>query len=250
MEAKLQAALKIIQELETENKKLRERIIELRADKMKMEESWEDESSIYTEIAHENKFLKKRVNDLEQSYDTINEELKRVKTKYEVNNLGSFMELYGCVADRCDIKVIQNQYFETTGIKYSIQQLKRELEGIGYQVKWNGAKNTHYVSKNVEGYLYIVQLIKHQGTEIYKGGRTFNMKQRLFTYKQHDGGANEIICKPVNNQFKAEAKFLQLLNEAVDRNELKRNETGDEYFEGSLDLIKKYYNQVIEEYGE
>lgn len=72
------------------------------------------------------------------------------------------------------------------------------------------------------------------------------MKQRLNTYKRFDGGAVEIICKPVNNKEKAEAKFLQLLNEAVDRNELKKNEYGNEYFEGPLDVIKKYYNQVID----
>ena len=209
-----------------------------------------DESSIYTEIAHENKFLKKRVNDLEQAYETINEELKRIKQKYETNDLNSFMELYGSVAERCDIKVIQNKYLETTGIKYSVQQLKRELESIGYQVKKNGNTKSYYVSKSINGYLYIVQLIKHQGTGIYKGGRTADMKNRLLTYKRYDGGATEIVCKPVNNQFKAEAKFLQLLNEAVEKNELKRNEYGDEYFEGSLDVIKKYFNQVIDEYGE
>ena len=246
----LKTALAEIERLREENKKLREQLVELRADKMKIEESWEEDNEIYSEIAHENKFLKKRVNNLEQSYDTINEELKRVKAKYEVNDLKNFMDLYGSVAERCYIKVIQNKYFETTGIKYSVQQLKRELEGMGYQVKWNGNRNSYYVSKNVEGYIYIVQLIKHKGTEIYKGGRTFDIKQRLNTYKHHDGGAVEIECKSVNNQFKAEAKFLQLLNEAVNRNELKRNESGDEYFEGPLDVIKKYYNQVIEEYGE
>ena len=78
----------------------------------------------------------------------------------------------------------KEKYFEETGFKYSIQQLKRELEQIGYQVKWNGAKNTHYVSKNVSGYLYIVQLQKHNNTQIYKIGRTFEMKQRLHTYKR------------------------------------------------------------------
>ena len=246
----LKTALAKIHELEEENKKLREQLIELRAEKIEMEKNWEDESSIYTEIAHENKFLKKRVNDLEQSYTTINEELKRIKQKYESSDLYSFMNLYGCVAERCDIKVIQNKYLETTGIKYSLQQLKKELEGMGYQVKKNGKLNTYFITKNVEGYLYIVQLLKHQGTGIYKGGRTADMKNRLLTYKRYDGGATEIVCKPVNNQFKAEAKFLQLLNEAVEKNELKRNEYGDEYFEGPIDVIKKYYNQVIDEYGE
>ena len=127
--------------------------------------------------------------------------------------------------------------------------MKRELEQIGYQVKWNGAKNTHYVSKNVSGYLYIVQLQKHNNTQIYKIGRTFEMKQRLHTYKRQDGGATEIVCKSVSNQFNAEAKLLQLLNEAVDRNELRKESTGAEYFEGPLELIKKRYNEVVAEYN-
>ena len=245
----LQSALKRIQELELENQKLREQIIELHADKMQIENNWEEESEIYSEIHLENQFLKKRVNDLEQSYNTINDELKRIKNKYEVNDLESFMNLYGAIADRYDVKVIQEKYLETTGIKYSQTQLKRELELIGYQVKWNGAKNTHYVSKNVSGYLYIVQLNKNKGTEIYKIGRTFEMKQRLHTYKRQDGGATEIVCKSVSNQFNAEAKLLQLLNEAVDRNELKKNEYGAEYFEGPLELIKKIYNEVVAEYN-
>ena len=53
----------------------------------------------------------------------------------------------------------------------------------------------------------------------------------------------------MSNQFNAEAKLLQLLNEAVDRNELKKNEYGAEYFEGPLELIKKIYNEVVAEYN-
>ena len=244
----LQSALSEIEKLKAENQKLREQIIELQAENKKMENNWEEESEVYTEINLQNKFLRKRVNDLEQSYETINDELKRIKQKYEVNNLESFMNHYGRIMERGNIKVIQEKYFEETGIKYSQAQLKRELKGIGYQIKEIGHTVGAYVSKNVEGYLYIVQLNKHKDTNIYKGGRTIDMKNRLKAYKQHDGGANEIVCKPVSNQYKAEAKLLMLLNEAVDRNELKKNEYGDEYFEGPLDVIKKYYNQVIEEY--
>ncbi len=245
----LQSALKRIQELELENQKLREQIIELHADKMQIENNWEEESEIYSEIHLENMFLKKRVNDLEQSYETINDELKRIKNKYEINSLEQFMNTFGKIAERCDIKVIQNKYFEETGIKYSIKQLNKELEQMGYQIKKNGKLNTYYVTKNVGGYLYIVQLNKNKGTEIYKIGRTFEMKQRLHTYKRQDGGATEIVCKSVSNQFNAEAKLLQLLNEAVDRNELRKESTGAEYFEGSLELIKKIYNEVVAEYN-
>ena len=169
--------------------------------------------------------------------------------KYEVNSLESFMNHYGCIMERADIKVIQEKYLETTGIKYSFQQLKRELEQMGYCAKQQSqSRSRYYITKNTKGYLYIVQLNKHKDTEIYKGGRTTDMKQRLYAYKQYDGGANEIICKPVSNQFKAEAKLLMLLNEAVNRNELKKNEYGNEYFEGQLNVIKKIYNQVIDEY--
>ena len=125
------------------------------------------------------------------------------------------MDLYGHIAERCDIKVIQEKYLDATGIKYSLKQLKLELEQMGYQAKFQGFKNTYYVSKNVGGYLNIVQLQKHEGTQIYKVGRTFEMKHRLNTYKHYNGGANEIVCKPVSNQFNAEVKLLILLNEAV-----------------------------------
>ena len=74
------------------------------------------------------------------------------------------------------------------------------------------------------------------------------MKQRLSTYKRQDGGATEIQSSKVNNQYKAEAKLLQLLNDAVDRNELKKDKYGDEYFEGPLDVVKKYYDAVVKEF--
>ncbi|WP_295163640.1 GIY-YIG nuclease family protein [uncultured Brachyspira sp.] len=231
-----------------ENQKFREQLIDIQVENQMMKDNCDELDIQYSEIYQENKFLKQRVGDLEQSYDTINKELKRMKQKYEITSLETFMNLYGYVAERSDIKVIQEKYFEETGIKYSQAQLKRELEQIGYQVKHSGTKTTYHVSKSIKGFLYIVQLTKHKGTEIYKPGRTIYMKQRLITYKQHDGGAIEIICNPVNNQYKAEAKLLQLLSEAVDRNELKKNDYGDEYFEGPLDVIKKYYNQVIDEF--
>lgn len=240
----LATALELIEKLTKENKYLREQLIAMDADNMKLE----DECEMYTEIYHENEFLKKRVNDLESSNDVINTELKRIKQKYEINSLDSFMNLYGMIIERADIKVIQNKYFEMTGIKYTLKQLRLELEQLGYLVKWIGNRNTHYVSKNVEGLLYIVQLNKHEGTNIYKVGRTINMKSRLNTYKRYDGGATEIVSKQVSNQFKAEAKLLQVLNEASSKNELKRNDYGNEYYEGSLDVIKKYYNEVTTEY--
>ncbi|KAK8887170.1 hypothetical protein M9Y10_038208 [Tritrichomonas musculus] len=229
---------------------LKEEIIELKAEIMQLEGVCDDESIKYSEVYQENKFLKQRVNNLEQSNNTIIEEIKRMKQKYEITSLETFMDLYGKIMDRGNLKVIQEKYFEETGIKYTQQQLKRELEQIGYQVRHCGRRVSYYVSKEVAGFLYIVQLTKHEGTEIYKQGRTKNMVDRLRNYKRYDGGATEIICLPVNDQFKAEAKFLQLLYEAVDRNELKRNEYGDEYFEGSLDVIQKYYNQVIDEFKE
>ena len=163
-----------------EIKKLREQIVELQADKMKMEENWQEEAEIYSEIHLENKFLKKRVNDLEQSYETINDELKRIKNKYDINSLENFMNHYGLIIDRADIKVIHNKYFEETGIKYSIQQLKIELERIGYCANKCARKGvSYYIIKNVGGFFYIVQLNKHNGTQIYKIGRIVDMRIRL-----------------------------------------------------------------------
>ena len=232
-------------------KNLKDEIIELKAEKMQLEDEYNNDTIKYSEVYQENKFLKQRVNDLKQSNNTINEEINRMKKKYEITSLETFMDLYGYIAERSDIKVIQEKYFEITGIKYSQAQLKRELKQLGYQVGHYGRNGSkYYASKNTGGFLYIVQLTKHQGTEIYKQGRTVCMKDRLYSYKQQNGGATEIICNPVTNQYKAEAKLLQLLSEAVDRNELKKDPTGDEYFEGSLDVIKKYYNQVIDEFKE
>ena len=244
----LQEALQEINLLRDENEKLREQLINIQAENKMMEENCDELDIQYTEVYQENKFLKQRVNNLEQSNNTIIEEIKRMKQKYEITSLETFMDLYGKIMDRGNLKVIQEKYFEITGIKYSQAQLKRELEQLGYQVGHCGRRVSYYVSKEVAGFLYIVQLNKHEGTEIYKQGRTKNMVDRLRSYKRYDGGAIEIICNPVKNQFKAEAKLLQLLNEAVDRNELKKDPTGDEYFEGSLDVIQKYYNQVIDEF--
>ncbi|KAK8897822.1 hypothetical protein M9Y10_000050 [Tritrichomonas musculus] len=244
----LQEALQEINLLRDDNEKLREQLINIQAENKMMEENCDELDIQYTEVYQENKFLKHRVNDLEQSYDTINKELKRMKQRYEITSLETFMDLYGYVAERCDIKIIQEKYFEITGIKYSQAQLKRELEQLGYQVKRSGTKNTSYVSKDIKGVLYIVQLKKHKDTSIYKVGRTIYMKQRLSTYKRQDGGATEIQSSKVNNQYKAEAKLLQLLNDAVDRNELKKDKYGDEYFEGPLDVVKKYYDAVVKEF--
>ena len=255
---KLKAEIKQLNEALYENDEwnagiisnLKNEIIELKAEKMQLEDECDDDVIKYSEIYHENKYLKQRVDNIKQSYDTVNEELKRMKQRYEITSLETFMDLYGKIMDRGNLKVIQEKYFEETGIKYTQQQLKRELEQLGYSVKYIANRHNFYVSKDIKGYIYIVQLTKHKGTEIYKVGRTFGMKQRLSAYQQFNGGATEIICFPVNDQFKAEAKFLQLLNEAVDRNELKKASSKDEYFEGSLDIIMKYYNEVIDEFKE
>lgn len=79
-------------------------------------------------------------------------------------------------------------------------------------MKHDGTANTYFVSKDFWRYLYIVQLIKYQGTDIYKIGRTIYMKQRLMTCKQYDGGSIEIVRIPVSNQYKTEVKLLQLIN--------------------------------------
>ena len=111
----------IIEDLKTKNDKLQQiikqykkqnNLLQQEVDKLtnelelenNEEENWEEDNEVYSEIAYENKFLKKRVIDLEQSYETINEELKRIKQKYEVSDLERFMNLYGSVADRCDKK--------------------------------------------------------------------------------------------------------------------------------------------------
>lgn len=112
---KLQAALNRIQELETENKEikeenknLREQLIQLCAEKMKSEQNLDELDEQYGEIYLQNKFLKKRVNGFEQSYDTINvEQKKKLKQKYDINDLNSFMNFNVIVTNRCGIKLIQ-----------------------------------------------------------------------------------------------------------------------------------------------
>lgn len=204
---------------------------------------------MYGEIYSENKFLKQRINDLENSYNTINDELKRMKDKYKITSIKQFMDLYGSIADRMHDKIIRDKYYNETGIKYSLDKIDLELELLGYQIKHINKNGIHsYATLKFAGYLNIVQLKKHNNTNIYKVGMTINMNNRLALYERTDGGANEIVYKPVINQFDGETKLLKLLNDAVMRNELKKYECGNEYFEGSLEVIKKYYNQVVEEF--
>lgn len=238
-------------DLITENKTFKTKIIELEADKIKLNEEWENDLQTFSEIFNENDYLNKRVDELEMSFNTINNELKRMKQKFIVSDLNSFMNLYGKIMERGDIKVIQKQLFNETGLNYTETKLKDELAEMGYQITHiNRTGVSYYVSKSVKGFLYINQLNKHIDTNIYKIGRTVDMRLRLKTYKQQDGGANVLVCKPVSNQFKAEAKLLLLLNEAVENNLLKHDTTGKEYFSGSLDFIKNIYDKVVEEFAD
>lgn len=238
-------------DLITENKTFKNKIIELEAEKIQMNEEWEKDLQTFSEIFNENDYLNKRVNELEMSYNTINNELKRMKQKFIVSDLSSFMNLYGKIMERGDIKIIQKQLFNETGLKYTETKLKDELTEMGYQItKINRTGVSYYVSKSVKGFLYINQLNKHIDTDIYKVGRTVDMRQRMKEYKQHNSGANVLVCKPVSNQFKAEVKLLSLLNEAVENNLLKHDTTGKEYFSGSFDFIKNIYDQVVEEFAD
>ena len=237
-------------DLMTENKTFKTKIIELEADKIKLNEEWENDLEVCSELMNQNDYLNKRVDDLERSYNTINEELKRMRQKFVVSDLKSFMDLYGKIMERGDIKVIKKQLFNETGLNYTETKLKDELAEMGYQITNINRKGvSYYVSKNVKGFLYINQLNKHKDTDIYKVGRTVDMRLRMKTYKQQDGGANVLIYKPVSNQFKAEAKLLSLLNEAVENNILTKDTAGNEYFSGSLNIIKNIYNKVVEEFS-
>lgn len=236
-------------DLITENKTFKNKIIELEAEKIQINEEWKSDLEACLESFNENNYLNKRVDELEISYNTINNELKRMKQKFVVKDLNSFMNLYGKIMERGDIKVIQKQLFNETGLNYSQKTLKYELEQMGYKITHiNRTGVSYYVSKSVKGFLYINQLNKHIDTNIYKVGRTVDMRLRLKEYNQHNGGANVLICSPVSNQFKAEAKLLSLLNEAVENNLLKHDTTGNEYFSGSLDFIKNIYDKVVEEF--
>ena len=238
-------------ELKSENEILRNKLVELENEKTKICEEWETDLENYSKLFAQNKFLNQRVDDLEKSYNTINDELKRMNKLFKPTDLKSFMDLYGNIMERGVLKVIQERFYNETGIKYTQIKLKEELEQMGYQITNVNRKDVGcYVSKrNPKGFLYIVQLNKHIGTDIYKVGRTRDMRLRLKTYKQQYGGANVIMCEPVSNQYKAESKLLSLLNEAVEKNELTKDRTGNEYFDGSLALLKNIYQRVVDEFS-
>ena len=44
-------------------------------------------------------------------------------------------------------------------------------------------------------------------------------------------------------------ELLSLLNEAVEKNELTKDRTGNEYFDGSLTLLKEIYQRVVDEFS-
>ena len=238
-------------ELKSENEILRNKLVELENEKTKICEEWETDLENYSNLFAQNKFLNQRVDDLEKSYNTINDELKRMNKLFKPTDLKSFMDLYGKIMERGVLKVIQERFYNETGIKYTQIKLKEELEQMGYQITNVNRKDVGcYVSKrNPKGFLYIVQLNEHIGTNIYKVGRTRDMRLRLKTYKQQYGGANVLICEPVSNQYKAESKLLSLLNEAVEKNELTKDRTGNEYFDGSLELLKEIYQRVVDEFS-
>ncbi|KAK8865049.1 hypothetical protein M9Y10_010579 [Tritrichomonas musculus] len=74
------------------------------------------------------------------------------------------------------------------------------------------------------------------------------MASRLATYKKQDGGATQIRCEAVSNQFKAEDDLLAELNKLVSENKLNKNVKGDEYFDGSLETIQNIYNDIVKKY--
>ena len=99
----LKTALAKIQELETANKKLKDEIIELKAEKIEIEKNWEDEGeqsgNIIYELKNEVKELKKRMDNLEKNIedDTVYPEAEtedeaawydlKVDHDYEIRNI-------------------------------------------------------------------------------------------------------------------------------------------------------------------
>ena len=154
--------------------------------------------------------------------------------------------------DRFLLKDVQTKYKATFKINLTFDELKKRIEETGLFTISN-VYRTMYVNrvnskKYIEGYLYIAQLKKHQGTNIYKVGRTKNIKIRLKSYNYTEGGADVIKCLFVNNQYLAEDKLLKSLYKAVENGEIEKYSKGVEYFEGPYDVILNYYNQVILEF--
>ena len=146
------------------------------------------------------------------------------------------------------MKNIKKRLLNEVGLKYTIPKLSDELDKLGYQITKCGNRHTSYATNKTEGFIYIVQLKQHKDTNIYKVGRTFKMASRLATYKKQDGGATQIRCEAVSNQFKAEDDLLAELNKLVSENKLNKNVKGDEYFDGSLETIQNIYNEVVKKY--
>ena len=165
----------------------------------------------------------------------IEEEFNELRERYEVVDLNSFMNLYAAVADRVEIKDVIAKYLEVTGTKLTQKKMTEELTNIGYQVKIinkNGV--SAYATKKFSGEMYIVKLNEDKDNDIYKVGRTINMRTRESLYRRYNGGCEVHKHVQVNNTFACESALLMKMNEEFDK-----DAKGNEYFHGEYDDIER-----------
>lgn len=118
--------------------------------------------------------------------------------------------------------------------------------------KLNRAGKDYRISRVYDGYLYIgqLQLEDHKGTNIYKVGRTNDLKARFNKYKRdYDGGIEWIATYAVSDPIEAEKDMLAKLNDMVEDKTIDKDETGAEYFKGDLSTIQNVVKQCAKQYA-
>ena len=248
----------VINQLITENEQLRIKLDEARAEiaqlkfqQMKDNRDIEEYESLYEQARQDNKLLTKQNEILDQQVTMLKEQIKMMKDKYEPKTLEGFMKQNGKIMDRADTKVIKKE-LQKQGIGCGpLKQLQTDLQNLGYIITVQNKNGVDaYVCKDATMIFYLAQLKKHEGTNIYKYGRTINLRSRKQTYKKsNNGDVSFIKTELVTNGFEAEKKMKERLEQQVKDGKAKRNEEGDEYYNISINIMEQLYNEVVSELG-
>lgn len=247
----------VINQLITENEQLRKELDEARAEiaqlklqQMRDNKDLEEYELLYDQVRQDNKLLTKQNELLDQQVTVLKEQVRVMKDKYEPKTLEGFMKQNGKIMDRADTKVIKKE-LQKQGIEYkSLKQLHADLQNLGYIITVHNRNGVDaYVCKDATMIFYLAQLKKHEGTNIYKYGRTINLRSRECTYKKSNGDVSFIKTELVTNGFEAEKKMKERLEQQVKDGKAKRNEEGDEYYNISINIMEQLYNEVVSELG-
>ena len=209
--------------------------------------------------------VKARINKLETRISQLEEFNFYIEEDEEVNK-----ETYGAILERylrsiyptlesTETHLIQQDFFRRTGYKVKLSFIREKADDMFQEgdkmfsvTKLNRAGKDYRISRVYDGYLYIgqLQLEDHKGTNIYKVGRTNDLKARFNKYKRdYDGGIEWIATYAVSDPIKAEKDMLAKLNDMVEDKTIDKDETGAEYFKGDLSTIHNVVKQCAKQYA-